>query len=42
MMKIYVRKEEVKQISDSDIIAVRYGYNQSCLVIENHIKIQLF
>ena len=41
-MKIYIRKEEVKQISDSDIIAVWYDYDLPCIMIENRIEIQLF
>ena len=41
-MKIYIRKEEVKQISDSDIIIVGYDYDLPCVMIENCIKFQLF
>ena len=41
-MKSYVRKEEVKVISDSDIIEVGYDYDPPCGMIENCIKIQLF
>ena len=39
-MEIYVRKEEVKAISDSDIMAVGYDYDPRCIVIKNRIKIQ--
>ena len=42
IMEIYIRKEEVKQISDSDITAVGYDCDPPCVVIENRIKIQLF
>ena len=41
-MEIYIRKEEVKQMSDSDIITVGYDYDPPCVMIENCIKIQLF
>ena len=41
-MESYVRKEEAKVISDSDIIEVRYDYDPPCGMIENRIKIQLF
>ena len=41
-MQSYVRKEEVKVISDSDIIEVVYDYEPPCIMIENRIKIQLF
>ena len=41
-MEIYVIKEEVKVIPDSDIIEVRYDYDPFCGMIENRIKIQLF
>ena len=41
-MEIYVRKEEVKVIPDSDIIEVRYDYDPPCGMIENRIKTQLF
>ena len=29
-MEIYIRKEQVKQISDSDIITVGYDYDPPC------------
>ena len=30
-MEIYLRKEEVKQLSDSDIITVGYVYESPCV-----------
>ena len=41
-MESYVRKEEAKVISDSDIIEVRYNYDPPCGMIKSRIKIQLF
>ena len=41
-MEIYIRKEEVKVIPDSDIIEVGYDYDPSCGMIGNRIKIQSF
>ena len=41
-MESYVRKEEIKVIPDSDIIAVGYGYDPPCGMNESRIKIQLF
>ena len=41
-MEIYVRKEEVKQISDSDIIAVGYDYDPPCVMIAIALKFNYF
>ena len=41
-MEIYLRKEEVKAMSDSDIMAAGYDYDPPCIMIKIRIKIQLF